>query len=96
MPLAVDQHMIQALTAKRSHEPLGEWVRPTDRTGVVMAGLPNGHAPAALSSLLDRLLNPGPQAGGRRSACLARHHLPVPQHQQRRDGLHGEALLDLG
>jgi hypothetical protein len=28
MPFAEDQHMIQALTAKRAHEPLGKCIGP--------------------------------------------------------------------
>jgi uncharacterized membrane protein YgaE (UPF0421/DUF939 family) len=44
----------------------------------------------------DRRLDPGPQVGGRGGAGPARRDLAPPQHDQRRDGLHLEALLDLG
>ena len=61
-----------------------------------MAGLSNGHAPAALSSLLDRLLDPGPQGSRRERASLAGCHLSVAQDHQGRDGLHPEPLREFG
>ncbi len=36
MPLAEDQHVIQALTAERPHEPLGKAFARGDRTGVLI------------------------------------------------------------
>ena len=44
----------------------------------------------------ERLLDPGPQRRGRRGPDLARGHLSLAHHQQRRDGLHAEALLQPG
>src|SRR5690349_12021623 len=52
---------------------------------------------ASLARLVpEDLLDPGAQACGRHRAGPLRRHLPVPQHHQRRDGHHVEALLQLG
>ena len=67
MPLAEDQHLIQALTAKRSHEPLGKCVAPhrqlhlirvigTDASG---SGSPR-HDTQVHQEITDLLHGPGP------------------------------------
>jgi hypothetical protein len=40
MPLAEDQHMVQALAARCPREPFGECVRLRDRTGVLITLVP--------------------------------------------------------
>ncbi len=44
-------------------------------------------------SLDQRILDPAPEHGQWHGTGLARDHLAPPQQHQRRDGLHGEPLL---
>ena len=70
-------------------------------SGLLMDPLPHGRLRYTSSlhrrrSGRERLLDPGPQRCGRRGPDLARGHLPLAHHQERRDGLNAEALLQPG
>jgi hypothetical protein len=67
------------------------------RVGVQhLPGVAHGNLLYRRRSGRERLLDPGPQRCGRRGPDLARGHLPLAHHQERRDGLHAEALLQPG
>jgi len=74
---------------------------PSGSSGLLAAPHPHGRLRFTSSlhrrrSGRERLLDPGPQRCGRRGPDLARGHLPLAHHQQGRDGLNAEALLQPG